>query len=108
MTKLQEIESRLEDVHSSLAYWQGMDEPEPECVTTAYEHLDAALEMLRARIAVEISRDDALVIVDMEDICHGEGIGPDSSDLLRRIMLAFGEDIVPKYLRPSPKAGGSQ
>lgn len=51
MTKLQEIERRLEDVHSSLTYWVANDEPEPPCVITAYENLDAALELLRALIA---------------------------------------------------------
>lgn len=50
---------------------------------------------------MQITREDAEIIVQMDDICCNEGICPDNRDLLRRIMEAFGEDIVPEHQRPA-------
>ncbi len=38
---------------------------------------------------MEINKLDAWIILGMSDVCHGEGIGPDYTDLKRRIKEEF-------------------
>jgi hypothetical protein len=38
---------------------------------------------------MEISEEDAKIILGMSEVCDNEGIGPDDTDLKHRIYLAF-------------------
>lgn len=49
---------------------------------------------------MELTREDAETIIAMDAVCTSEGIGPPAESLLRRIMEAFGSDIVPEWQRP--------
>jgi hypothetical protein len=49
---------------------------------------------------MEINEADARVILAMDSVCEGEGIGPDSTDLLNRILEAFPTLPRPHWMPP--------
>ena len=68
----------------------------PESVWAKYPNAELwtaeAIEQLRLRArpgTVEITEADARVILGMSEVCDCEGIGPDDTDLKKRLIAAF-------------------
>jgi hypothetical protein len=60
---------------------------------------------------MNITRQDAIVIVEMAEVCYGEGIGPDYDQLLHRIIEHFPDMkdtfSISRMLPPPSPAGES-